>query len=224
MKKVLVVLFFVFFLISCWQEDSNARLKYSSMWAPTNCRALITENIKWYNKWDFSAEEALNSINRNCWEYGSEWKNSKIPTRKVNPYEWTLKRPKWETEKKCEEEKQVIRDEYEGKENELRNEYTSKGIKIWEAIEKTNQGMQKKYNRYSSDSPEVLQKHTWSVTWNTNLRRTPGIEWEKIKTLKEGELVNFWPGWIVKKDWYTWVRTSDYQGNEWFIVIDWLVK
>ena len=38
-----------------------------------NCRAIIKANIDSYRRGDFPAEDALESINRNCGEFGHSW-------------------------------------------------------------------------------------------------------------------------------------------------------
>jgi hypothetical protein len=53
--------------------DPNAKLKYGDTGMPKNCRAIIKDNYEgWYLK-NYSAEEALDSINRNCGESGYSW-------------------------------------------------------------------------------------------------------------------------------------------------------
>lgn len=57
-------------------EDPNARLAYGSKTGlPSNCRALIAAAISGYLNKQYSAEESLTSINRNCGEFGSLWGN-----------------------------------------------------------------------------------------------------------------------------------------------------
>jgi hypothetical protein len=54
-------------------EDPNAKLVYGETGFPKNCRAIVKENYDgWYLK-EYTADEALGSINRNCGEFGSSW-------------------------------------------------------------------------------------------------------------------------------------------------------
>ena len=60
-----------------FNEDSNSKLRYGDTGLPKNCRAIIKANYEgWYLK-NYTAEEALGSINRNCGEFGYSW-NSKF--------------------------------------------------------------------------------------------------------------------------------------------------
>lgn len=53
--------------------DPNKSFIYGDTGAPRNCRAIIAENIEgWHNK-VYSAEEALDSIERNCGAEGYSW-------------------------------------------------------------------------------------------------------------------------------------------------------
>ncbi|MCK5413458.1 MAG: kynureninase [Candidatus Pacebacteria bacterium] len=54
-------------------EDTNSKLIYGNTGLPKNCRAIIKANYEgWYLK-EFSAEDALDSINRNCGQFGISW-------------------------------------------------------------------------------------------------------------------------------------------------------
>jgi len=54
-------------------DDSNSKLIYGDTGYPKNCRAIIKENYEgWYLE-EFRAEDALDSINRNCGEFGYSW-------------------------------------------------------------------------------------------------------------------------------------------------------
>lgn len=56
-----------------FHKIDNTNLKYSSDGFPKNCRAIIKENIDSFNNKEFSAEDALDSIDRNCGEFGYSW-------------------------------------------------------------------------------------------------------------------------------------------------------
>jgi len=60
----------VIFLTSC---DSNSKLTYGKTGFPKNCRAIIKGNIDGWKGGRWSAAEALDSIDRNCGEFGYSW-------------------------------------------------------------------------------------------------------------------------------------------------------
>lgn len=53
--------------------DPNANPTYGKTGLPKNCRAIIQANIDGYVGRQFSADEALGSISRNCGRYGYGW-------------------------------------------------------------------------------------------------------------------------------------------------------
>lgn len=53
--------------------DSNSTLEYGDTGLPKNCRAIIKDNYEGWNLGNYSPEEALDSINRNCGEFGYSW-------------------------------------------------------------------------------------------------------------------------------------------------------
>lgn len=53
--------------------DPNLQLMYGSTGFPKNCRAIIKANVDGYHTKQYKAEEALDSINRNCGEFGYSW-------------------------------------------------------------------------------------------------------------------------------------------------------
>lgn len=53
--------------------DPNSKPTYADSGLPVNCRALIAENIKGWRLGNYSAQEALNSIDRNCGADGYNW-------------------------------------------------------------------------------------------------------------------------------------------------------
>lgn len=58
-------------LLGC--TDPNARPVYGDTGLPKNCRAIIKENIEGWRYKNFTADEALESIDRNCGEHGYSW-------------------------------------------------------------------------------------------------------------------------------------------------------
>ncbi|MGN0913056.1 MAG: kynureninase [Alphaproteobacteria bacterium] len=69
-KNFLFILIILTLTAGC---DNNSTLSYGKTGLPRNCRAIIKENIDGYRKGKFSAEDALDSINRNCGEFGYSW-------------------------------------------------------------------------------------------------------------------------------------------------------
>ncbi len=55
------------------KEDPNARVIYGDTGLPKNCRAIIKVNYEGWQTKDYTAEGALDSINRNCGEFGYSW-------------------------------------------------------------------------------------------------------------------------------------------------------
>lgn len=54
-------------------NNPNAKLEYGDTGAPKNCRAIIKVNIDSYKAGEYSAEDVLSSIDRNCGEDGYSW-------------------------------------------------------------------------------------------------------------------------------------------------------
>ena len=75
-KKNIIIALSIGFLIGYFvfhSEDTNSKLIYGNTGLPKNCRAIVKENYEgWYLK-EYTAEEALDSINRNCGEFGFSW-------------------------------------------------------------------------------------------------------------------------------------------------------
>lgn len=65
---------FVGLILSPSPEDSNSRLMYGDTGLPKNCRAIISTNITAFQNNEYSAEDVLESINRNCGAEGYSWK------------------------------------------------------------------------------------------------------------------------------------------------------
>jgi hypothetical protein len=69
---ILAVGVFIGFLMF-GKNDPNSKLEYGETGLPKNCRAIIKANYEgWYLE-EYTAEEALGSINRNCGEFGYSW-------------------------------------------------------------------------------------------------------------------------------------------------------
>ncbi|MBP7671202.1 kynureninase [Candidatus Gracilibacteria bacterium] len=64
---------FIGFALPPTPKDSNSRIMYGDTGLPKNCRAIITANITAFQNNEYSAEDTLESINRNCGAEGYSW-------------------------------------------------------------------------------------------------------------------------------------------------------
>jgi hypothetical protein len=53
--------------------DPNEKPTYGDTGLPKNCRAIIKANVDGWRAGQYSAEETMGSIDRNCGEYGYSW-------------------------------------------------------------------------------------------------------------------------------------------------------
>jgi hypothetical protein len=60
-------------LAGCDKLDPNAKPTYGDTGLPKNCRAIIAVNIEGWRSKQYTAEEVLASIDRNCGAYGYSW-------------------------------------------------------------------------------------------------------------------------------------------------------
>lgn len=71
MKSLVVLCGLCFVLAAC---DANKKPVYNGeTGAPVNCRAIIKENISAWRAAKISANDAMESIDRNCGEFGVSW-------------------------------------------------------------------------------------------------------------------------------------------------------
>jgi hypothetical protein len=76
MKKNLMVfcLFVIVFFIGKCCGNPNSKVIYGEeSGLPKNCRAIIAANIDGWRSRAYSAEDVLDSIERNCGRYGYSW-------------------------------------------------------------------------------------------------------------------------------------------------------
>ncbi len=79
MKKIIYPIIYIILGISIGiglsptPTDSNSRLMYGDTGLPKNCRAIIASNITAFQNNEYSAEDTLESINRNCGAEGYSW-------------------------------------------------------------------------------------------------------------------------------------------------------
>jgi hypothetical protein len=78
MKKYLwLVIIFLIGIAIGYLISSNinpdSKVEYGETGFPKNCRAIIKENIDGYKSGEYSAEDIIDSIDRNCGEFGYSW-------------------------------------------------------------------------------------------------------------------------------------------------------
>lgn len=62
-------------LASCARVDDNAAPEYGDTGLPVNCRAYIQTAVNAYRAKQYTADETIAGIERNCGVVGSSWKN-----------------------------------------------------------------------------------------------------------------------------------------------------
>lgn len=72
-KAILIAAIIIAFLIGRAFGIGNQVGRYGDYGDPKNCRALIAENIDGYKSGEFTPEDALASIDRNCGRFGLIW-------------------------------------------------------------------------------------------------------------------------------------------------------
>ncbi len=72
-KLLLLLLLIIVFFIGYTLGIGNQKLIYGDSGYPKNCRALITDNIRGFEDGHYTAEESLDSIERNCGQFGLIW-------------------------------------------------------------------------------------------------------------------------------------------------------
>ena len=67
------------FWVGTYLGDDNRKLSYGpeiyGRVFPKNCRAIIYENYEGYRRGEYSAEDTIRAINRNCGASGYSWKH-----------------------------------------------------------------------------------------------------------------------------------------------------
>ena len=82
MKKsklgILFTLFSAATLSACGLPDDNDKPVYGKdSGLPVNCRAYIQTSIDGYRRGEYTAEEAMSGLERNCGLNGQVWKNNR---------------------------------------------------------------------------------------------------------------------------------------------------
>lgn len=70
MKNVVILLFSIL-LTAC--SNPNGEPKYGASGLPSNCRAYIQLSIDEYKAGNYSAEDTMDALERNCGLYGQLW-------------------------------------------------------------------------------------------------------------------------------------------------------
>ena len=70
---LIVVLIILAYLFGKYTGDPNSESKYGNTGLPSNCRALIKENLSGFANDKYTSTEALYSIDRNCGPQGFLW-------------------------------------------------------------------------------------------------------------------------------------------------------
>lgn len=73
MRTVLALLLGLF-VSGCGKlGDPNAEPTYGKTGLPKNCKAIIQENVRAWRAREYSADETMESIDRNCGPNGRSW-------------------------------------------------------------------------------------------------------------------------------------------------------
>ena len=72
MKRSACVLLGAVMLSGC--DDSNSKPTYGESGLPKNCRAIVQNAIDEWRKGNYSTEDTMSSLERNCGANGHSWK------------------------------------------------------------------------------------------------------------------------------------------------------
>jgi len=75
MKKTVVFALVCAMVGGCSRGDDNDKPEYGPTGFASNCRAYIQEAVNGYRSRQYTADEAMNGIERNCGAAGQSWKN-----------------------------------------------------------------------------------------------------------------------------------------------------
>ena len=73
MPRVILLLLLLSAAACSTTQSDNSTLLYGTTGAPKNCRAIIKAGVDGYRTKQYTAEDVLASIDRNCGEFGSSW-------------------------------------------------------------------------------------------------------------------------------------------------------
>lgn len=72
-NNLIIILIIIAFLFGLLVGNNNSKTTYGTNNSPSNCRALISENIDGYRKGIYEADKIINAIDKYCGENGSNW-------------------------------------------------------------------------------------------------------------------------------------------------------
>lgn len=73
MKRVVFALLGAVMLSGC--DDSNSKPTYGETGLPKNCRAIVQNAIDEWRKGNYSTEDTMSSLERNCGANGYSWES-----------------------------------------------------------------------------------------------------------------------------------------------------
>lgn len=71
--RLIVVAAAAAMLSACGAADPNSKPTYGETGLPKNCRAIVQANIDGFRSGQFTVEETMNSLERNCGAHGHSW-------------------------------------------------------------------------------------------------------------------------------------------------------
>ncbi len=78
MKTTVVAIAAAFVLTGCLLEDDNAKPVYGEKTGlPVNCRAYVQAVVDGYKSKQYSADDSMAGLERNCGLYGMSWKDKR---------------------------------------------------------------------------------------------------------------------------------------------------
>ncbi len=73
-NRIVVVVLLAWLLAGCELGDPNAKAEYGeSSGLPKNCRAIVQANFDGYRSGQYTADEVVSSLERNCGANGHSW-------------------------------------------------------------------------------------------------------------------------------------------------------
>lgn len=75
MKNAISAVLVCILVLGCSRADDNDMPEYGPTGLALNCRAYIQEAVNGYRGKQYTADEAMNGIERNCGAAGQSWKN-----------------------------------------------------------------------------------------------------------------------------------------------------
>lgn len=73
LSGLVIVITLTLVVSGCTAVDPNSKPTYGDTGLPKNCRAIVQANIDGFRSGQFTAEETINSLERNCGAHGHSW-------------------------------------------------------------------------------------------------------------------------------------------------------